>query len=136
MYTHVPPIHFGFAEYWQSAMTLQHNQWFMTIVIVIFVDMITGFSKGFFKNSKKKLDSTTGFQKAIKHIIVIMVVLFLYPLLDVWGLQFIGNGFIIFFIGEYGISITENFGAMGIPFPKFVTEKLEKLKESGEDINK
>ena len=43
--------------------------------------------------------------------------------------SFCRTAVIIYFIGNEGISITENLGIMGVPFPKWLKNKFETLKE-------
>ena len=46
----------------------------------------------------------------------------------------IRNIVIYFFVANEGISILENWGAMGLPLPKKITEVLEQIKnENGGD---
>lgn len=126
-----PEPHIGFLEWWISAGKLTENPWFTTFIFIILVDLFTGFLKGFFKHSKVKVNSTTGREGLIKHTVIAMMGVIFYPLLDCWGLTEYANMFLLFFIGEYGISIVENLGIMGIPLPNWITNNLEKLKDSG-----
>ena len=45
----------------------------------------------------------------------------------------IRNLVIYFFVANEGISILENWGAMGLPLPKAVKNALEKLRKDSED---
>lgn len=123
--------HIGFVEWWLAAGKLTENPWFTTFIIIILVDLTTGFLKGFFKNSKERVNSTTGRQGLIKHTVIAGIAVIFYPLVDCWGLANYANLFLMFFIGQYGISIVENLGIMGIPLPKWITENLEKLRNNG-----
>jgi phage-related holin len=38
----------------------------------------------------------------------------------------------LFFIGNEGLSIIENTGQMGVPYPEFIKKALEALKDKGD----
>lgn len=132
-YAPQPTPHFGFMEWWLAAEKLVENPWFLTFIIIILVDLATGFLKGFFRNSNERLNSTTGRQGLIKHTVIAGIGVIFYPLVDCWGLANFANLFLMFFIGQYGISIVENLGIMGIPLPNWITDNLEKLRNRGDE---
>ncbi|PMD70244.1 phage holin family protein [Companilactobacillus nuruki] len=129
----VPQPHVGLVEWWIAASKLAENAWFITFITVILVDLATGFTKGFFKSSNTKVNSTIGREGLIKHTVIAGIATIFYPLVDCWGLASLANLFLMFFIGQYGISIVENLGAMGIPLPRWVTDSLEKLRDRGNE---
>lgn len=49
-------------------------------------------------------------------------------------LTMMANAFVIFYIAVYGISVTENLGQLGLSLPKFVIDRLEKLRDSAEKV--
>ena len=135
MYAPTPAPHIGFMEWWIAACKLGENPWFTTFLVVIIVDLATGFLKGFFKGSDEKVNSTTGRQGLIKHTVIAGIAVIFYPLVDCWGLATFANGFLMFFIGQYGISIVENLGIMAMPLPNWLTGNLEKLRNRGNGGN-
>ena len=46
---------------------------------------------------------------------------------------YIRTAIIIFFIGNEGLSLLENLGLMGVPFPAFLKRALEALREQGDN---
>ncbi|WP_166806613.1 phage holin family protein [Companilactobacillus zhachilii] len=135
MYAPTPAPHIGLMQWWIAAEKLVENPWFTTFLLVIIVDLATGFLKGFFKGADEKVNSTTGRQGLIKHTVIAGIAVIFYPLVDCWGLANFANGFLMFFIGQYGISIVENLGIMGIPLPNWLTGNLEKLANRGGRVN-
>lgn len=128
MYAPTTAPHIGFMEWWVAAKKLTENPWFTTFIIIILVDLATGFLKGFFKSSNERVNSTTGRQGLIKHTVIAGIAVIFYPLVDCWGLANYANLFLMFFISQYGISIVENLGIIGIPLPNWITDNLEKLR--------
>lgn len=106
-------------------------QFFLFLVIL---DILTGFIKGF---ATQKANSTKGLIGILKHLLVVVVNLIVYPFLNLLGEDIVATSFISFFIASYGISVVENWGQIGLPMPKFVKKYFEKLhrEQEGEDIN-
>lgn len=48
------------------------------------------------------------------------------------GAEYIRTAVILFFIGNEGLSLLENLGLMGVPFPAFLKRALEALREQGD----
>ena len=66
-------------------------------------------------------------QGAIKHLAIMVLILFTYPLIDAVGFTSIANTVLVFYIGQYGVSIMENLEVMGIPFPDFIKSRFKKM---------
>lgn len=122
----VPPG-FTFSLVLISARKMVDNPFMTAFLLVVLADMFLGFFKSFFPKAKKKVDSTTGLQGAIKHLAIMILILFSYPLIDAVGFTSIANTVLVFYIGQYGVSIMENLEVMGIPFPSFVKERFKKM---------
>ncbi|WP_137597483.1 phage holin family protein [Paucilactobacillus kaifaensis] len=103
---------------------------------VVIFDMATGLLKSFFPKAKKKADSTTGIQGAIKHILIMVLILTIYPMLDVLEFDTIANTAVVFYISTYAVSILENLDVMGVPFPMFVKERFEKMAKDNNKEDK
>jgi len=97
-----------------------------TLLILIVLDYITGLCKAIVN---KKINSLIGLKGIIKKVGYLIVVA-LSVLLDevVGNTGAIRNLVIYFFVANEGISILENWGAMGLPLPKKVFEVLEQIK--------
>jgi toxin secretion/phage lysis holin len=110
-----------------SARKMVDNPFMEAFLLVVLADMFLGFFKSFFPKAKKKVDSTTGLQGAIKHLAIMILILFSYPLIDAVGFTSIANTVLVFYIGQYGVSIMENLEVMGVPFPDFIKERFKKM---------
>ena len=104
------------------------------IWLVLF-DVFTGISKGL---AGKQGNSTKGLLGVVKHLLVVLLVIVAYPYMRVMGMSLTANAFVIFYIAVYGISVTENLGQLGLPLPKFVVDRLEKLRDGADkgDVEK
>ena len=69
------------------------------------------------KSSTGALDSKAGFKGLAKKCVILMFV-WLAVLLDgALGEEYIRTAVILFYIGNEGISLLENIGLMGVPYP-------------------
>lgn len=106
---------------------LIHNAHIQIFVWVVLFDILTGLCKGIFV---KEANSTKGLLGVVKHLLVTMLILVAYPYLKILGFETIATTFVWFYIAMYGISITENFGQLGLPIPDWVKERLSKLQDT------
>ena len=53
----------------------------------------------------------------------------LYPMLDANGMNSAADTFVSFYCLFYGVSIIENLGQMGVPFPSWVKKYIYKLSD-------
>lgn len=101
-------------------------------------DYITGIVvAGVFHRSGKTengvLESRAGFKGLCRKCAVLLLV-FLGELLDrLTGCGFVRTAVCLFFTANEGISILENVGLMGVPYPAFLKSMLEALKKQGND---
>ena len=85
------------------------------------------------KSATGALDSTAGFKGLLKKGRIVLLV-WLGVLLDnALGAAYILTAIIIFFIVNEGLSLLENLGLMGVPFPAFLKRALEALREQGDN---
>ena len=105
----------------------------MALLVFIAIDYITGLMVAIVN---KTLNSSVGFKGLTKKIFIMLLVL-IANILDVhiMGGSGVVRGVVIaFYIANEGISILENAGKLGVPYPQKLKEVLEQLKES-EDEN-
>ena len=113
-----------------------------SLIIFISIDFILGLLvAGVWGKSNKtvsgKLDSKACWQGLIRKGGILLVVLIASRLDIVMNTNgFVRTAVILYFIGNEGISIIENLGIMGVPFPKWLKEKFENLKEKNEKLEK
>lgn len=83
------------------------------------------------KSASGALDSKAGFKGLLKKCMVLVLVMIGVLLDQAMGTEYIRMAVIIFFIGNEGISLLENLGLMGVPYPEFLKKALEALHEQG-----
>lgn len=84
------------------------------------------------KSQSGALDSKAGFRGILKKG-MILVLVWLGVLLDqALGASYVRIAVILFFVGNEGLSLLENLGLMGVPYPAFLQRTLEALKEDGD----
>lgn len=114
---------------WDSAL--------QTLVFCIGLDYLSGMVvAGVFKRSDKSgdgaLDSRAGFKGLCKKGAELVLVLVGVRLDRLLGGDWARNAVILFLIGNEGLSILENLGLMGVPYPAFLQDALEVLRERGD----
>lgn len=105
------------------------------LVWLIVIDIATGITKSF---KVKETNSTTGLFGIVKHALVMLLTFVVSVYVPLFGFNTVAQFFVGYLIVSYMISILENWGALGLPMPKFVIERLEKLRDtmdSGENID-
>lgn len=93
---------------------------------VIVLDILTGMIKAWIN---KTLNSTIGRRGLIEHLAVLVLGVTVYPYLIFIGFEEVATAFIFFFIATYGLSLIENLSEIGVPFPKGLKKRLEKIKD-------
>lgn len=118
-----PPFHVGYIMKFQS---LVDNKFIFVYVWAVMGDIMTGFVKSL---THKSTNSTKGLNGLFKHAALMLLILTLYPVLDLleWGTM--ADTFLSFYILFYVVSIVENLGQMGIPVPAWVKRYLYKLSD-------
>ena len=126
-----------------GAVTSLLGGWDITLQILLCcmaADYITGLVvAGVFHNSGKTqtgaLESRAGFKGLVRKCAILLLV-FLAALLDAYtGHSFVRPAVCMFFVANEGLSILENIGLMGVPYPAFLENMLEALKKQGNDGN-
>lgn len=108
-----------------------------TLLIFMAVDYITGLLvAGVFHASSKSengaLESKAGFKGLIRKGLVLVVILVACRMDMLLGVNYIRDAACIAFIVNELISMVENFGLMGVPFPEPIKEAIELLQKKGE----
>lgn len=117
---------------WDAAMQV--------LVALMVADYVTGIlvAAVWHKSAKSEsgtLDSKAGFKGLLKKAMILLVV-WLGVLLDgAMGTNYIRTMAVLFFVGNEGISLLENLGLMGVPYPEFLRKALEALHEQGDQGN-
>ena len=105
-----------------------------TLLIFMAVDYITGLLvAGVFHASPKSengaLESKAGFKGLIRKGLVLVVILVACRMDMLLGVNYIRDAACIAFIVNELISMVENFGLMGVPFPEPIKEAIELLQK-------
>ena len=107
--------------------------WDMALEILLWMivlDYLTGVFKDIFN---KKLNSEVGIKGVIKkvgYLIIVAVAVMLDRIIGDTGA--IRNIVIFFFVANEGISLVENWVAMGLPMPQVIIDTLEQIKQKGD----
>ena len=115
--------------YFQHFEKMVDNKIIWLFVWAIIIDIGTGFAKSLVSH---KTTSSKGTAGMIKHGVLLLIILTLYPMLDINGFKSAANAFTIFYILFYAVSIIENLGQMGIPIPQEVKKYIYKLSDDYE----
>lgn len=84
------------------------------------------------KSSSGTLNSVAGFKGILKKCMILLLVWIGVLLDNATGANYIRMAVILFFIGNEGISLLENLGLIGVPFPAFLRRALEALRDQGD----
>jgi len=83
------------------------------------------------KTENGAAESQAAFKGLIRKVSEIFAVLIGARLDAVAGTVLFRDMIALFFIGSEGLSVLENFGLMGVPYPAFLKNALEALKKRG-----
>lgn len=115
---------------WQNALHMVDNKFIILLTALILIDIATGLLKSLVaSNTNSKTVSDKGLLGILKHCLVFIVVLVMYPIAETIGFQTYADWLLVYFIITYAVSITENWGQAGLPLPSWVKKHLAKLQE-------
>ena len=104
---------------------------FKALLIFIVLDYLSGIMRAIYTKKLSSKIGSKGIIKKIGYIVLIVVVEILDILLKDNG--YLRNIIIYMFIANEGISILENWSAMGIKVPDFIKDKFSNLKGGDDD---
>ncbi len=97
-------------------------------------DYVTGLLvAAVFRTERGALSSRAGFIGLVKKCDILLLVLLAVMLDRATGSGFIRAGVCLFFTANEGLSILENLGLMGVPYPRFLRDMLEALRKNDDD---
>ncbi len=105
---------------------LSQSIYMQVLLVIIFFDLVTGHIKAFVL---KKYNSTIGINGILRHMLVIFVMCFVGVYARALHQVHISIGLCIFFIGNYALSVFENWQELNMPFPSWLRVYFEKLKD-------
>lgn len=110
------------------------DEMLITLLIFMICDYLTGVMKAIIK---KKVSSEIGFKGIFKKVLILFLVGIAVRLDIILNLDDALRYLVIgFYIANEGISILENAGEMGLPFPKKLKEVLVQLNNEEEEEDK
>lgn len=115
---------------WDSALRV--------LVAMMIADYITGVLVALIWHRSNKTDDGTlsskaGFKGLCKKGVIILIVWLAVLLDDAMGASYVRTAVILFFIGNEGLSLFENVGLMGMPYPAFLKKALQALRDKGDN---
>ena len=96
------------------------------LVFIVVLDYVTGICKAVYNKDLNSEVGLKGIIKKIGYFIVVAIAVILDRITG--GTGAIRTLTIYFFVANEGISILENWGAMGLPLPNQLTELLQQIK--------
>lgn len=109
----------------QAFTDLFNNQYLRLLVVVIVLDILAGTVRAIIQ---KALNSSIGTTGLLKHMLILISISVLTIFAPLFELGVIANTFIAFYIFQYGLSIVENWEAIGLPVPQWVKERMNNKK--------
>ena len=98
---------------------------FTTLLILMAFDYITGVMCAIIK---KSLSSKTGFKGIFRKLCILIIIALSNLGADAIGIPALRSAAIGFYIANESISILENAGELGVPYPKWLKDALIQLK--------
>lgn len=98
-----------------------------TLLIMILLDYITGLCKAIHNKKINSLIGAKGIVKKVGYLIIVAMSVLLDQVVGDTGA--IRSLVIYFFVANEGISILENWGAIGLPLPKKIFDVLDQIKK-------
>lgn len=113
----------------------------LTLIIFMTVDYITGLVLAFvFKKSPKTPSGGASSKVCLYGLLrkgaILLVVLVAAQLDFALHTHFVRDVVILYFVANEGISILENVGNMGVPYPPFLKKALDELKKKSDEGEK
>jgi len=104
---------------WNNVMT--------ALVILIILDVVTGFLRAFIQ---QELSSKESYRGIAKKLLIFVMIAVAVQVDTITGLQGVTRNVVaIFYCASEGLSILENSVASGLPAPEFLKEALKQLNQ-------
>ncbi|OAB34282.1 holin [Paenibacillus macquariensis subsp. defensor] len=100
-------------------------------LLAIVIDYVTGLAASIKEGNG--LSSKVGFWGIAKKGLMILVVIVAHRLDELMGTDVIMIGAIYFYLANELISVTENYGRLGLPLPKQIKDVIAIFKQKGND---
>ena len=115
-------------EHLQCLAKSPYMQWLICLMII---DVLTGYAKAI---KLKKFDSKIGTNGLIRHALVLMVMILIGTYSRALGHPNISLGTCVFFLTNYGVSVLENWEAIGLPFPPSLKPFFNQMRKNSDTV--
>lgn len=109
------------------------------LLIMMLCDIIMGLVSAAFFNksqySKNGLKSEAMIQGIFRKMAMLIVIVLGVCIDKILDMCYIRNALVLYFIASEGLSLLEHMVNVGVPFPKFLSEILQKVLEQEDNIN-
>lgn len=107
------------------------------LIMFMVVDYITGMAVAFVFHKSSKTEnggasSAVGFKGIVKKISIFMMIALAVRIDEMSNTHYVRSAVIFFFVGNEGLSVLENLGLMGVPYPEFLKKALDVIKDNGD----
>ena len=109
----------------EQVLNMKDNYYIHFFILSVLFDILTGNLKNIV-GKNKNLNSSVGIRGLIKHVIVLLLVLTIYPYLAALNFWTYANSIVVFYIFNYTVLVIENLNEMGIKLPKGIKKYLKK----------
>ncbi|KRE97120.1 holin [Paenibacillus sp. Soil766] len=100
--------------------------------MVILVDYVTGIAVSM--KEQKKLISQVGLWRLERKGLMLLVIMLAHRMDILMDIDLMMTGAIYFYLANELISITENYGRLGLPLPLIVKQLIQILRSKGEGL--
>ena len=103
------------------------NEVMTALVILIILDVVTGFLRAFIQ---QELSSKESFRGIAKKVMIFALIAVAYQIDSITGLDGVTRNVVaVFYCASEGLSVVENSIAAGMPAPGFLKDALKQLNE-------
>lgn len=116
---------FIFTDYFHIA-TIYHDPLIQAILLAVVLDIITGLAKAI---AAKRLNSTISTSGIVKQVMFVIVPAMIQPIMVQMGIGDYWHIFAALCLLTIVISISENWIALGLPFPSVLSQYIDNEKK-------
>lgn len=112
--------------------SVSNNNLFLVYLILMFIDMVVGKYRAMVTTNFR---SDRGLNGLARHFTLLILIFGISIISFILDYNILGNGFMMFYILDYAVSIIENLTLSGVDFPDTITRYIntERKKYDDED---
>lgn len=108
------------------------NELIGLFLMAILVDYVTGIAASM--KEQRGLNSQVGFWGLARKGLMLLIIMLAHRMDILMGIDLMMTGAIYFYLANEFISITENYGRLGLPLPVFLKQMIQVLRSKGEGL--